>query len=162
MWTNIQWHVTMSSSQYSHFSFLFMAFIFCSVLVLWILVVWTNSNPRKLGYVVNYAQQANFELRTVGRISALHAKHVLKTSSLPFQTTLLLVKNVQVWNVIVLAEGFWSTAQQHQTVGVNAQTTNIGTVTPYGVKNVQNVTQARKWLLPVKQMKTQSVRSAQR
>jgi len=39
---------------------------------------------------------------------------------------------------------------------------NTGTVTLYGVKIVENVTQASKQLPPVKQMRTQSVRSAQR
>jgi len=39
---------------------------------------------------------------------------------------------------------------------------NTGTVTLYGVKIVKNVTQASKQLPPVKQMRTQSVRSAQR
>lgn len=155
-------HSHMCSSQYTHFSFLFMAFIFCSVLVLSILVVWTSLNQRKLDYVACYAQQANIAWRTVGRIPVLNARHVLKTNSLPYQTTTLLVKNVQVWNVIVLVERSWSHAHQRQTVDVNVQMINTGTVTLYGVKIVENVTQASKQLPPVKQMRTQSVRSAQR
>ena len=98
-------HITMCSSQYTHVSFLFMAFIFCSVSVLWVLVVWTSLSHWKVDYVVCYAHQANITLGTVGRVPVLYASHALKTSSLPYQTTWPLVKTVQVSSVIVQAEG---------------------------------------------------------